>query len=80
VGLSVNAFAFLFCLVVGPLLGIYFLWTLLMALGLTQLVYIVPLILIARSNGRPGKVKGLIIAASITLLLNAACWSLNWRG
>ncbi|HZS04649.1 MAG TPA: hypothetical protein VFD58_07425 [Blastocatellia bacterium] len=42
-------------------------------LGLSQLIYIIPAIIICRSKGRPGMVKGLIIGAAITFLLNAAC-------
>jgi len=41
--------------------------------GVSQLVYIVPAIVVYRRNGRPGVVKGLIIAAAITFLLNATC-------
>ena len=43
-------------------------------IGLSQLLYIVPAILIARGRGRPGIVRGLIIGASLTFLLNAACF------
>ena len=45
----------------------------LIALGLTQLVYVIPAIIIYRRKGRPGIVKGLIIGAAITLLLNGTC-------
>jgi hypothetical protein len=45
-------------------------------LGLSQLLYIVPAIFIYRNKGRPGVVKGLIIAAAITFLLNATCTAL----
>jgi hypothetical protein len=41
--------------------------------GVSQLVYIIPAILHYRSLGRRGVVKGLIIAAAITFLLNATC-------
>ena len=43
-------------------------------IGLSQLIYIVPAILIAQGRGRPGIVRGLIIGASLTFLLNAACF------
>jgi hypothetical protein len=43
-------------------------------IGLTQLVYIVPAILITRRQGQRAMVKGLIICASITALLNGTCW------
>src|SRR5438552_5115696 len=42
----------------------------LIVLGLSQLVYVIPAIIIYRRKGRPGIVKGLIIGAAITLLLN----------
>lgn len=41
--------------------------------GVIQLVYMIPLILRAHRDQLPGQMKGLIIAASITFLLNAAC-------
>ena len=42
-------------------------------LGVTQLIYIIPAIVMARRRGRPGVVKGLIIGAALTFLLNVAC-------
>ena len=51
--------------------GMAFWW-----IGASQLIYIVPAILIAKSRGRPGIVKGLIIGPSLPLLLNAACFGL----
>jgi hypothetical protein len=42
-------------------------------IGISQLLYIGPAIAIYHSKGRPGVVKGLIIAAAITFLLNATC-------
>ena len=44
-----------------------------MYIGLSQLVYMIPAILIARRKGETETAKGLIIGASITFLLNAAC-------
>lgn len=41
--------------------------------GLSQLVYIVPAILIFRRSGNKDTVRGLIIGASVTFLLNVAC-------
>jgi hypothetical protein len=43
-------------------------------IGLTQLVYMVPAIVIALRRGRTSLAKGLIIGAAVTFLLNAACW------
>ena len=45
-------------------------------IGVSQLLYIVPAILIAKKVGRPGIAKGLIIGASLLFLLNAACFGL----
>ena len=45
-------------------------------IGASQLAYIIPAIIIVKRKGRPGMVKGLIIGASITFLLNAACTGL----
>src|SRR5262249_26223162 len=46
--------------------------------GVSQLIYMVPAILIARRRGRMGLAKGLIIAASLAFLLNASCFVLFW--
>jgi hypothetical protein len=43
-------------------------------IGITQLVYIIPAILIFRR--RKGIVQGLLIAAALTFLLNAACFGI----
>ena len=48
--------------------------------GLTQLLYIVPLCLIFKKRGQVGMVKGLIIGAAITFLLNAACSGMFFLG
>lgn len=47
-----------------------------LALGVSQLVYIGPAVLIARRRGRHGVAKGLIIGAAITLILSGACWAI----
>jgi hypothetical protein len=44
-----------------------------MYIGLSQLVYMIPAIWIARRKGETETAKGLIIGASLTFLLNAAC-------
>jgi hypothetical protein len=41
--------------------------------GLTQLIYVVPAVYLARAKGWSDVAKGLIIGASILLLLNTAC-------
>lgn len=45
----------------------------LIVLGLSQLLYAIPAILIARRKGRPGIAKGVIIGAALTFLLNGTC-------
>jgi len=47
-------------------------------LGVVQLVYIIPAIVIVYRRGQPRVVKGLILGAALTFLLNAACWGLVW--
>src|SRR5215469_15303930 len=42
--------------------------------GVTQLIYMLPAIFIARRRGHMGLAKGLIIAASVAFLLNASCF------
>lgn len=48
----------------------------LIAIGLTQLLYVIPFIILYRKRNRPGMVKGLIIGAAITFLLNGTCTAL----
>jgi threonine/homoserine/homoserine lactone efflux protein len=76
-GLAINASVF----VVGIFLvlsGVPLVQWVLATLGVTQFVYIGPLMLEARRSERRGKMLGLIIAASVTVLLNAACASSFW--
>jgi hypothetical protein len=42
-------------------------------IGVSQLLYIIPAIVIYGRRGQPGIVKGLAIAAALTFLLNATC-------
>ena len=42
--------------------------------GLTQLVYVVPLFLYWRKSGRHMMARGAMIAGSTTILLNATCF------
>lgn len=39
----------------------------------SQLAYVIPAIVVARRNGHEDTVKGIIMAASVTALLNVAC-------
>ena len=48
-------------------------YVLLAGLGLLQIAYVVPLYRLLRRKGKPRAATGLIIAASITALLNVAC-------
>jgi hypothetical protein len=48
--------------------------TLYLFIGVVQLVYIIPAIIFCRKN--TGMVQGLLIAAGIIFLLNAACFGL----
>jgi len=48
--------------------------------GATQLLYMIPAILIYRRKGRTDVAKGITIVAAITLLLNASCFGLLWLG
>jgi hypothetical protein len=48
----------------------------LLGIGLSQLVYVVPAAVVAKRRGAPAVAKGLLIAAAVTFLLNAACFGL----
>ncbi len=48
----------------------------LVAIGLSQLIYIVPLAILAARNSAREMTKGLLIAAGITFLLNAVCFGI----
>jgi len=43
-------------------------------IGLTQLVYVFPVLFYAHRRGRKDFVSSGILAASVTFLLSAACW------
>ena len=45
-------------------------------IGLSQLLYMGPAMLIARHKGHAATMKGLALVAAITFLLNAGCWGL----
>jgi hypothetical protein len=48
----------------------------LLFVGVSQLIYMIPAIVIAAGKGHSHIVKGLIIGAAIVFLLNAACTGL----
>ena len=43
--------------------------------GLIQLIYVVPIYLHLRRRNKSATAKGLIIAASIVVLINVGCWA-----
>ena len=47
---------------------------LLFGIGVTQLLYVVPMVVHFRKKREFGVAKGIVIAASLTFLLNGACW------
>jgi len=48
----------------------------LLAIGILQAAWIIPMVVHFRKSGQPETAKGVIIAAAITFLLNAGCWGL----
>lgn len=55
----------------GEVAAIFYLY-----IGVTQLIYVIPLYIIGKSKGLPGFGVGITIAASLTFLLNASCFSM----
>lgn len=47
-----------------------------LGIGLTQAIYVVPAIVVLRRRQQWGLMKGVIIGAIITALLNGGCWLL----
>lgn len=45
-----------------------------------QLLYVIPLVLWCRRRGKIGMMKGVIIGAILTALINGACFLTMWRG
>jgi hypothetical protein len=73
----------LFHLLQVPLAGITMFLSL-AVICVSQLAYVIPAIVIARRKGHENTVKGIIIAASLTALLNVACtgyllFGVSWR-
>ena len=62
--------------ILGAIPKMEFLYFSVFYIGLSQLVYMIPAIIIAFSKGKPQLGKGLLIGAGITFLLNAACMGL----
>ncbi len=49
-------------------------------IGVSQLLYMVPAVIIARVRGAHAMAKGFLIAAAVTFLLNATCFGLATLG
>lgn len=45
-------------------------------IGVAQLIYLLPAVIIAFNRGRVGMGQGILIAGAITFLLNAACFGM----
>lgn len=70
---------FIISVVPTPISGNYnwmFLLFILAGVGISQLLYVVPVSLWLKSKRRFGLMKGVIIGAVITALLNGGCWLL----
>ncbi len=50
------------------------------AIGLTQAFYMIPMLFYYKSQARPDVVKGLMVVAGITFLLNSSCFGVMWLG
>jgi len=46
----------------------------LLGIGVTQLVWVVPAVMYFQKDGQKETVKGILIVAGLTFLLNATCW------
>ena len=69
IGLGLLVFCHVVAAIVTSLIALVF-------LGVLQLIYVVPIAFAARRANRKGIATGLIIGASLTFLLNAACWGM----
>lgn len=86
IGLSLflNIAFFLVCGLLGsflsPIPGLRFLVTFfslaIFGIGLFQLLYVIPIVISLKSKEKWGEMKGLIIGAVLTFLLNSGCWLL----
>lgn len=48
----------------------------LLGIGLVQAAWIIPMVESFRKSGQRETMKGIIVAAALTFLLNAGCWGL----
>lgn len=78
--LAADVVLFIVLLLVGPGLSDTAPWlsgvltVAMFGIGLTQLLYVVPLYLYFRKTSQKNTAKGLVIGASIVALLNVTCW------
>jgi hypothetical protein len=49
-----------------------------LAIGVTQLIYVIPVALVYRKRGRIRALKGLLSGAAVVFLLNATCWGVGF--
>jgi hypothetical protein len=76
-GLLICLILFIISVVPTPISGNYNwlpLLFILAGIGISQLLYVVPVSLWLKSQRRFGLMKGVIIGAVITVLLNGGCW------
>jgi hypothetical protein len=64
-----------FCSLLFLLFGKFAL-AMLLGIGVTQLIYVGPLMIYFYRQGSMNAFKGMLLAAGITFLLNATCWGL----
>ena len=48
-----------------------------LAIGVAQLIYVVPVALVYRNRGHMRALKGLMAGAAVIFLLNATCWGVG---
>ena len=61
-------------------LGLVIIWSFFGFLGIAQLIYVIPAIVILRRRRNFTLVKGVIIGAVVTALLNGGCWLFIYSG
>ncbi len=59
-------------------LSSFFSWPI-AGIGLSQLLYVIPIVISLKRKEKWGEMKGLIIGAVITFLLNGGCWLLLFQ-
>lgn len=62
--------------ILGAIPGFYAASNFILFIGVFQLIYVIPLVVIAKVKRKTAFIKGAIVAASLTFLLNATCFGL----